>query len=144
MLINLVIQILKYSNTQILDLLKIKYSQKVFVLAELIKNDEVYPFTLPENGFMINPTIGLLAYSEKKYLNKNWNIILQWTKNFVQLFIPLISLLIAYLSITYKIEESKNHNLIKNKQLIDLIDQQNYKLEILEMKIKDLHQNENK
>lgn len=45
---------------------------------------------------------GLDSYVSKKYLLENENIILSWFKVFVQIFIPIVSLIIALLALSLK------------------------------------------
>jgi len=62
---------------------------------------------------------GLKSYSEKKYLKENEKIILDYFKNFVQIVIPVLSLIIAIFAIQLKIETSndKTNKKIENLQI---------------------------
>lgn len=54
------------------------------------------------SGYFITDNIGLNSFVEKKYLNRNNDIILNWLKNVVQLLIPIASLAVAALALTLK------------------------------------------
>jgi len=62
---------------------------------------------------------GLKSYSEKKYLKENEKIIIDYFKNFVQIVIPILSLVIAILTIQLKIDTSndKTNKKIENLQI---------------------------
>lgn len=60
---------------------------------------------------------GLDSFTNKKYLKENYDLIIDWIKDFVQIIIPILSLLIAFFaltsrfnSISEKIENKVNEN----------------------------------
>lgn len=54
-----------------------------------------------ENGLYLTQK-GLSSYASKKYIKENENIILNWFKVFVQIIVPVLSLIIAFLALTLK------------------------------------------
>ena len=112
------------SFNEIDALLKVTKKKRELILSELDRCNEIVFYELEQKGFFIEPKIGLSALSEKKYLRKNEDIIIKWLKNIVQIFIPIASLLIAYLALTIKINSNNNLN---SKQM-----------KIIEMKIKKI------
>jgi len=107
------------SFSEIDSLLKNDKKIRELVLYELEKSEEIVFYNLKEKGYFIEPTNGLSAFAEKKYLRKNDEIIISWLKNFVQIFIPIASLIIAYLALTLKINsfQKANSKEIKNMEL---------------------------
>jgi len=104
--------------------LKNKKGERALILSELEKSDEIVYFNLTTKGCFIEPKNGLSALTEKKYLKRNNAIILNWLRNFVQIFIPIASLLIALLALSINIEKNKKAN--------------NKKIEKLELRIEQL------
>lgn len=61
------------------SLLSVNRSELEIILSELLKNQEVHLFDINgEKGAIINDELGFLAISNKKYLNKNEDIIINW------------------------------------------------------------------
>ena len=84
-------------------LLQTDQVERHLILSELISSEEIINFNTNSGlGVFIEPRIGVSAFSNKKYLNRNWQIIKQWTLNFVQIVIPVLSLLIAALVVIKK------------------------------------------
>lgn len=108
---------LSYSEIDLL--LKNNKKNRELVLSELEKSEEIVFYNLKEKGCFIEPKNGLSAFADKKYLRKNNEIIINWLKNFVQIFIPVASLIIAYLALTLKINsfQKTNSKEIKNMEL---------------------------
>lgn len=66
---------------------------------------------------MINPALGLSAFTEGKYLKRNNDILIVWLKNFVQIFIPIASLTITILVLSL---ESRSINKFQDKEIKEL------------------------
>jgi hypothetical protein len=64
---------------------------------------------------------GLTSFSEKKYLKENEKIIVNYLRNFVQIAVPILSLTVAILAISLKInnakEDTDNKIMILKKKL---------------------------
>jgi len=60
---------------------------------------------------------GLTSYSERKYVKENNKIITNYSRNFVQIVIPILSLIVAILAISLKID---NANKDVNEKILDL------------------------
>jgi len=65
----------------------------------LLSNKEVYFYNAEFKGLLIED-IGIGAYSTKKYLNIYRNNIFQIIKDIVQIFIPVISMIIALVAVS--------------------------------------------
>ena len=116
--------IIGLSYAEIDLLLKRNKKTRELVLSELEKSEEIVFYNLKEKGCFIEPKNGISAFTEKKYLRRNEDIIINWLKNIVQIFIPIASLIIAYLALTLKINTFQKSN--------------SKEVEKLEMKIKSL------
>src|SRR5690606_23926697 len=84
---------------EIESLLKDSKAERELVLSELDKNQEIEIFDLKEKGCMINDKHGLAAFDSKKYKKMNEDIIIDWIKVFVQIVVPILSLVITILVI---------------------------------------------
>ena len=114
--------------------LKINSYQRELMLSELDKSKEVVFYDLEERGCFIDQKNGFSALSNKKYINQNWSIILNWIKNFVQIIIPVLALVIAYVSLTVKLDSLKmqsdkelqevKNTMLKQKQRIEELEKQ--------------------
>lgn len=91
-------------------LLKKNKNFRDLVLSELYKSNEIVFYDLKEKGCFIEPHNGLSAFAERKYLKKNEDILIKWLKNFVQIFIPIASLIVAYLALTIKLNNIEKSN----------------------------------
>lgn len=97
--------------------LNISPNEREMILSELIESQEIICFNLKNIGYIINEKKGISALADKKYINRNWKIILDWIKNFVQIIIPVLALFIAYVSLTSKLDSQKTQS---NKELQEL------------------------
>jgi hypothetical protein len=98
-------------------LLRRNKKNRELILSELEKSGEIVYYNLMEKGCFIEPINGLSAFAEKKYLRKNNDIIINFLKNFVQIFIPIASMIIAYLALTIKLDVIEKSYKIKNIEL---------------------------
>ena len=109
------------------NLLKTNKFERHIILSELIKYDEIKIFNTKSSGIIIEPRIGVSAFSNKKYKKKNEDIIIGWFKVFAQIVVPIMSLTVAVLvltlkfnSITESIESKVNKNNIKKLEYLEL------------------------
>lgn len=109
------------SFKQIDSLLKVNIEQRELILSELDKSKEIVFFEFEDRGCFINKN-GLSALAEKKYINRNQDIYLNWLRNFVQLFIPVASLIIAYFALSMTISKNKKENSEEIKTLENRIE----------------------
>ncbi|GAL69085.1 hypothetical protein [Jejuia pallidilutea] len=79
------------------------------IFSPLYSNEEIKYTNVDVEG-LISTRKGLTAFSEKKYLKENDKIIVNWLRNFVQIVIPVLALLIAYVSLTTKLESLKTQS----------------------------------
>jgi len=93
-----------------------KESELVF--STLYSNEEIEYTNVDVEG-LISTRKGLTSFSEKKYLKENNKIIVNWFRNFVQIVIPILSLSIAFLALSIKINDinSKTSKEIKAIEL---------------------------
>ncbi|WKB81066.1 hypothetical protein QYR09_15085 [Cellulophaga lytica] len=99
------------------------------IISELSACNEI-KYLESSDSFIIETNIGLSAYSNKKYLDKNWGIILGWLKNFAQIFIPIVSLFIAAMALWIKIEmqnDMQNNKIQEIESRIESIEKLEYK-----------------
>ncbi|KQN36175.1 hypothetical protein ASE92_08590 [Pedobacter sp. Leaf41] len=65
------------------------------ILSELLEADEIKVYnTNGQNGFF-STDLGNMAYSNKKYLLRHQNLMINRAKNFMQIAIPLLSFMIT-------------------------------------------------
>jgi hypothetical protein len=114
------------SYEEVDDFLRKRKKDRTLIVSELYENEEIKFFDLDNvKGYMINPIKGLSAYTSKKYLNRNNEIILNWLKNTVQIFIPIASLIVAVLALSLRQATLNEKNDLKFNEL----DQRIIKLE---------------
>jgi hypothetical protein len=112
--------------------LKLSKAERELVLSGLGDAKEIEAFRDGFDkvaGYFITDNVGLNSFVEKKYLHKNNDIILNWLKNIVQLFIPVASLTVAILALSLKFDsrdkilnqkiESSKDNIIKLNERIN-------------------------
>lgn len=75
-----------------------------FILSELGKSKEIQACNLSEKGFFITPSEGLSAFAAGKYIRKNNDILINGFKTFNAIAIPILSLAVAVLALTIKLE----------------------------------------
>lgn len=118
--------------SEIRSLLKITEHQRKLLLAEMRKAEEVVEFKKDDwYGCYINPSNGLESLSNKKYQVRNRKIIKDGLIDFVQIAVPVLSLLITILVIVR--DDSK-----RNSE-IEAIEE---KIEKLQNRINDLESTE--
>jgi hypothetical protein len=112
----------------IYEKLKCSHSELLKITSLLLIENEIGNY---DNAFLgyYSTTKGNAAYADKKYYLIYHRKVLDRVKNFVQIVIPILSLLVAILALTLKID-------VANKKLEN-------RIEVLENKIK-LHQRESK
>lgn len=77
--------------------------ERHIILSELIKSEEIKTFNTEKQGVFIEPSIGIAAYSDKKYIRLNNERIKRNIKDLLQIIIPVLSLIIAVLALSIKI-----------------------------------------
>ncbi|WP_396636736.1 hypothetical protein [Maribacter sp. R77961] len=112
------------------EILGTRKGDRDLIISELGNSKEIHAFDINGKGFFITPSEGLSALSEKKYLNRNKEIIRSWLKDFVQIFVPIASLTIAILALWIRMGTL-------NKEHVNDIEKLNSRLEILENSKKD-------
>lgn len=89
---------IKVSKSDIISLVGKNKRLYAVIISELRANNEV-KYLEASDSYIIETVDGLNSFSNKKYLNKNWDIILSYLKNFAQIFIPIASLTVAILAL---------------------------------------------
>ncbi len=118
---NLTADLIGFSFKEIDSFLKVNTEQRELIISELDKNNEIDFYEFKERGCFIDKN-GLSALAEKKYINRNQDIYLNWLRNFVQLFIPVASLIIAYVALSMNIAKNKKENNAEIKSLENRIE----------------------
>ncbi|MRI01642.1 hypothetical protein GH721_13945 [Kriegella sp. EG-1] len=93
---------IKVSKSDIISLVGKNKRLYAVIISELRANNEV-KYLEASDSYIIETVDGLNSFSNKKYLNKNWDIILSYLKNFAQIFIPIASLIVAILALWLKL-----------------------------------------
>ena len=112
------------------------------IIGTLYLNEEVKYTNVDVEG-LISTLKGFNSFSDKKYIKENDKIIINWLKNFVQIVIPVLALLIAYVSLTAKLDNLKK---LSDKELQEVkksMQEQKERIELLENKSK-IHPNHQK
>ncbi|WP_031425460.1 hypothetical protein [Flavimarina sp. Hel_I_48] len=112
--------------------LNINSYQRELMLSELDKSEEIIFYHLEERGCYIDQKNGFAALSNRKYINQHWSIILDWIKNFVQIVIPVLALIVAYISFTSKMNSIKMQYDKELQDVKNIILEQKDRLEELE------------
>lgn len=121
--------------------LKRNKTQRELILSGLGEAKEIEAFRDGSDrvaGYFITDNIGLNSVVEKKYLNRNNDIIVNWLKNSVQIFIPIASLTIAILALSLKISISEKITDHKIEALKSNITNLNRKIDALEIRCKKI------
>ena len=88
------------TNEELNKILKIDDRTRRLVFSELFENEEVLPFHINNSsGCFIHSEKGLESIASEKYLEKNREIIKNWLRDFSQIAIPLLALLVSVLVI---------------------------------------------
>ena len=95
------------SKKEIINLIGKDKKLYALIISELRAYNEIV-YLEPSDSFVIETNNGLTSFSDKKYLKKNRNIILGYSKNFTQIFIPVASLVVAVLALWTKIQSENN------------------------------------
>lgn len=109
------------------------------IFAPLYNNNEVEYTDIGVKGLFLTQK-GLTSYSEKKYLKENNKIIISWLKNFVQIVIPVLALVVAVLSLTLKLRNFKIQSDKEIQKINTIISDQKNRIKSLEDKI-EIHLN---
>ncbi|RZL32272.1 MAG: hypothetical protein EOO96_14455 [Pedobacter sp.] len=87
------------------------------ILSELLEVNEIKPYHLNEQHGFFSTDLGNMAYSNKKYLLRHENFMINRTKNFLQIAIPLLSVMITiFVLVMSEIRLDR-----KNTQINDLL-----------------------
>lgn len=92
--------------------LNINESDLYYLISELTTAKEIDYFFWNDDekkGLFTTPE-GVASYSKNKYKNLFYSNLKSNLKDFVQIVIPILSLIIAYFAIQLKISEVNNHN----------------------------------
>ena len=119
-----------FSYSEIRDILNYKKNDLRLIITELIENKEIsYHFGAKGKGLICN-NLGLISYSNKKYLKIYRTEIITLIKDCVQIFIPVMSLLIAYIALTIKFGDI-------DKTTKERIESMQHKIDTLDIKVKN-------
>jgi hypothetical protein len=120
------------------SILNVTNTKRELILSELYINEEIVSFNLyGENGCFVTD-YGVTSYANKKYLKKNEDVIINWLKNFVQIVIPVLALVITYISLTTKMDSLKTLSDKELREVKNIMQNQKERIELLESKTKIL------
>ncbi|WP_299278932.1 hypothetical protein [uncultured Psychroserpens sp.] len=96
------------------------------ILSELYLNKDI-EYTNVDVDEVFSTQQGLVTFASKKYIKENNKLILNWLKNFNQILIPVLSLIIAIVALTIKFNsiQKEIENNLSEKYLIQIDDLQN-------------------
>ena len=116
---------------------KLGYDRKKceLVFSALYENEEVEYTDMGIKGLFLTRK-GLVSFSDKKYIKENNKIIIGWLRNFVQIVIPVLALVIAVLSLTLRMDILKMQSDKEMQKLTTTIKEQKLRIETLESKSK--------
>ena len=120
---------------EIEKLLKIFPHKRELVLSKLYKANEIVFFDLEKFGCLINRENGMPAFTNKKYINRNRKIMLDWVKNFVQIIIPVLALAITFISLSIKLDSLKTDSDKELQMLKGIVLEQKERVESLELSL---------
>jgi hypothetical protein len=101
------------------------------LIAELFSSKEIQlhnPTGSPENLGICATNEGISSCSSKKYLNRHYTLVRTKIKDYVQIIIPILSLLIAYAAINNKIKTSDDEHKHTVEKLIREIETLKYSI----------------
>ncbi|PLB19944.1 MAG: hypothetical protein TRG1_1208 [Flavobacteriaceae bacterium FS1-H7996/R] len=111
--------------------LKCDRNKLELIIGTLYLNEEVKYTNVDIEG-LISTLKGFNSFSDKKYLKENDKIIINWLKNFVQIVIPVLALVIAYVSLTSKLDNLKTLSDKELQEVKNTMEKQKERIELLE------------
>jgi len=120
------------SYLYILKVLKVSGYELNILMKELTENNEIdyYLWNDEDKRGLFATSKGLTSFANKKYIKLFWDNIINNSKSVVQIFIPILSLIIAYLAITTKLDNKKKQDEkeLQEVKLLLLKEQEHIKL----------------
>lgn len=88
----------------------IKKNERNLILSELFDSNEIVRFESNKvgDGIFIDNAVGNSSFSDKKYIKINQDIFIKWLRNFVQIFIPIASLIITIIVLVKNPKDNYN------------------------------------
>lgn len=102
------------------------------ITAELYSSDEIGYHDAHNITGLFATKNGLSAYSNKKYIKLFWENIFNLSKNIVQIFIPVLALIVAILSFTLKFDNIQKQSGKELKEVKLLLLEQQKRIKVLE------------
>jgi hypothetical protein len=102
--------------------IKCNKKEAVLIFSKLFRDEEVAFHNAYDIVGLSMTKEGLSSYSSKKYIQENKTILTNYLKNFVQIFIPIASLTIAFLALTNRQLDLNERQKIENKKFEARID----------------------
>lgn len=104
------------------------------VFSELYDNEEIKPTDVEVLG-LIATRKGLTAFANKKYKRENNRILINWAKNFVQIIIPVLALVVAILSFSLKLNNIKIETDKNFQKIMTTVLEEKHRLDRIEQKV---------
>ena len=105
------------------------------ITAELYTSDEIGYHDAHNITGLFAKNNGLSAYSNKKYIKLFWENIFNVSKNIVQIFIPVLALIVAILSFTLKFDNLQKQSEKELQEVKSLLLEQQKRIKVLERHI---------
>lgn len=135
--------ILGVSFEEMYKKLKCNEAELHSITSELYTSKEIEYYDAYNVIGLFSTPEGLTAYENRKYINVFWNNFFNTSKNIVQVFIPVFSLIIAYVALTTKSDNLKKEVDKELQVLKKTILIQEKKINKLETKVKNQQINNN-
>jgi predicted membrane protein len=114
------------------------------ITAELYVSDEIgYHDAYNVIGLFAKDK-GLSAFSNRKYIKLWWDNLFNISKNIVQIFIPVLSLIIAYIALTTKSNQNRKQSEKELQEVKELLLKQQKDIKALEYRIEKNQTEKNK
>lgn len=105
------------------------------ISTELYTSKEIEYFDYDGVIGLFSTAEGLTSFSNKKYINVFWGNFFNTSKNIVQVFIPVFSLIIAYVALTTKTENLKKQYEKELQEVRLLLLKQQEHIKLLEYRV---------
>lgn len=105
------------------------------ITAELYTSDEIGYHDAHNITGLFAKNNGLSAFSNKKYIKLFWENIFNVSKNIVQIFIPVLALIVAILSFTLKFDNLQKQSEKELQEVKSLLLEQQKRIKVLELQI---------
>tara|TARA_R110002111_G_scaffold261382_2_gene334211 strand:- start:249 stop:761 length:513 start_codon:yes stop_codon:yes gene_type:complete len=130
------------SFNELMSELKCDRNKLEIIIGTLYLNEEVKYTNVDVEG-LISTLKGFNSFLDKKYIKENDKIIINWLRNFVQIVIPVLALVVAVLTLISKWDNLKMQSDKELQEVKNIMQKQKERIELLEKRTK-IHPNHQK